>query len=237
MIVAALGLLFILAGCYGYSAIWGRGRIGTFGAAVLGIAGALVLAWFIQETYAKFGWQGAVLKAAIFVDGIVLITWVGTNGNNHGQRIVTVPASNFQGVVVASVLLGLVLLFLPRQAIFAISERPKWFWGIVIPAALFLVAFILAALNNGLNQYSITPGMIVYASDGTDSGASFNAGDLGALAFLALVVFIAIRIAVGMDRKKKLEKARRDAHTFNPPNVHGNAGEVSKKDARSKGWI
>jgi hypothetical protein len=38
-------------------------------------------------------------------------------------------------------------------------------------------------------------------------------------------------------RKKEYEKARRNAHTFKPANVHGNAGVASKDDLRRKGWV
>ncbi len=33
------------------------------------------------------------------------------------------------------------------------------------------------------------------------------------------------------------ERARRKAHTFDPPNVHGNAGNASRKDAKRQGWV
>jgi len=59
------------------------------------------------------------------------------------------------------------------------------------------------------------------------------------LAGLCVVIgsLIGVRVAVSAEQKRKREKALRDAHTFTPPNVHGNAGEASKQDARAKGWL
>jgi len=70
-----------------------------------------------------------------------------------------------------------------------------------------------------------------------------NAPDaLTALLGLALLLSPIWLVILGLvylrqKRKKEHEKARRNAHTFKPANVHGNAGVAGKDDLRRKGWV
>lgn len=52
-----------------------------------------------------------------------------------------------------------------------------------------------------------------------------------------IALLICWRVYIRAGQKKKYEKARRAAHDFRPPNVHGSAGVAPKDDARRKGWL
>jgi hypothetical protein len=54
---------------------------------------------------------------------------------------------------------------------------------------------------------------------------------------LPVALLILWRVYRGHKQKKEYEQARRNAHSFKPPNVHGSAGVASKDDARRKGWL
>ena len=54
---------------------------------------------------------------------------------------------------------------------------------------------------------------------------------------MAVAGLFGVRGIISANQKRKREQARRNAHSFTPPNVHGGPREASKKDAKAKGWI
>ena len=77
------------------------------------------------------------------------------------------------------------------------------------------------------------PYLLGFAFQSSDSGG----GSSIAIVFWVIVVLIVWKVMASAAHKKKLEKARRDAHNFVAPNIHGGPREASKKDLKSKGWI
>lgn len=69
------------------------------------------------------------------------------------------------------------------------------------------------------------------------SPASLTGSDVLAGLVLAVLGFLALLAVRREGQKRKRMKALRDAHRFTPPNVHGSAGQASKKDAKAKGWL
>lgn len=64
---------------------------------------------------------------------------------------------------------------------------------------------------------------------------------LSALFWLGLIFLVGFaivwRIVAGIRSRRQYREAKRAAHDFKPPNVHGSAGVASKDDARRKGWL
>jgi hypothetical protein len=78
---------------------------------------------------------------------------------------------------------------------------------------------------------------VVYASDGSPGTSDDDVSGwvLWPVGIFAGLFFIGSRNRA--KARKERNAAQKAAHTFEAPNVHGNAGYASKGDARKKGWI
>ena len=206
----------------------------------------------LRDLVRKFGFGAVVVKAAVFIDGLIVTLFIVFGGDPLTNIFIRhLPAREGYWLPICSIALG--WLVTSERLTPWFIEHGKWF---VIPATIVTIMMAWVIYNGGFEktfekyppQNSVITPSVLYASDGltlepqehlkTDFQKWLDTSQGKSVLHLAMFVWVLLFVVTAaMGDSWKRNRISKKLHRRAIPIVHGASRLASKQDARRKGWI